>query len=129
MSMHLLTQHKLVYLASPYQNYKYGTEDAFFDVCRTASYFINHGVNMFSPIAHSHAIISYGNSPMLTKKTHEFWIGMDKPYMKMADALAIAMMEGWTESRGVAEEISLFKAAGKPIYHINPINLEVHKST
>jgi hypothetical protein len=57
-------QDDLVYLASPYTHAdKAVMEDRFRAACRYAACLMRRGINVFSPIAHSHPIAQFGLPP------------------------------------------------------------------
>lgn len=105
------------YIASPYSAYHSGRDEAFRDAAAQAALLMEAGVPVFSPIAHSHPI-----SQMLSAgfDTHETWMRADAPFMRAAKGLIVCMMEGWDRSKGVAQEIETFTAAGKPIVYMRP---------
>ena len=80
------------------------------------------GVPVFSPIAHSHPVAHY--LPRENRIDHDFWMRVDGPMMEAASGLIVVLVEGWSESKGVAEEIKRFDAAGKQAIYWN-LNDEV----
>ena len=48
---------------------------------------------------------------------HDFWLGVDGHMMARCDGLAVVMMPGWQESKGIAIERDTFELAGKPIVY------------
>lgn len=103
------------YLATPYSKYPQGIEAAFQCACSAAARLIERGVNVYSPIAHTHPIAMNGG---LDPLDHTIWMPLDEPMMRAAHGLFVLEMPGWDTSKGVAEEIAHFKAAGKPIRQI-----------
>lgn len=119
----VLRQYDIVYLASPYTRYKGGDLDAACDdVCKVAASLIQAGIKVFCPIAHSHAISTRGGIDPLS---HDIWLEQDEPFMKLADALLVVELDGWSDSYGVSYEDDIFSGAGKPIHHLDPITMEV----
>lgn len=100
------------YLASPYSKYPAGIEVAFQDICRIAGRLITLGVRVYSPIAHTHPIATYGD---IDPYAHAIWLPADKPFMANAKGLIVAQMEGWDTSYGIGEEVKDFLAAEKPV--------------
>lgn len=115
-----LQQFALIYLASPYTLYHKGREDAWIEVCRLAGQLMNMGLSIYSPIAHSHPIATYGD---LDHTDEEFWMCRNQHFIAKSDAILIAEMEGWDESVGMADEIKRFQLLGKPRFHVNPETL------
>lgn len=122
--MERLRLHKLVYLASPYSKYEDGLTSAFLEAAKLGGALMTHKVMVFSPITHSHPFAAYGG---LNPHDHDMYMKLDKLFMPMCDALAIGMLEGWSESKGVLEEIAIFQKAGKPVYKIYPKTLAVEQ--
>ena len=110
----------LLYLATPYSLYPMGYIVAYYDACRLAAELIKRGLNIFSPIAHSHAICDHGHMPHLD---HDLWMKADRAFMDKCDAILVGRLPGWDHSVGVAKELAVFKTAGKPIYHLDPDSL------
>jgi len=120
--MDRLKKHRLTYLATPFTLFKGGLNEAFQSASALAACLMRAGIPVFCPIAHSYPIAKYGG---IDPTWHEFWLSGDKPLMEAADALVVGMMDGWDQSRGVSEEINVFRTADKPIYFLNPETLEV----
>lgn len=108
----------LAYLATPYKKYPRGMEAAFIDAARVTARLLVAGVNVYSPITHSHSLAVYGG---LVGGDHAFWLPYDDLMMARCDTLIVAHMEGWRESKGIAHEIEFFKCAGKPIFDLPDI--------
>ena len=107
---------KLGYLASPYKNYYAGLDGAYHDVCVIAGNLIQAGVSVYCPIAHGHGIARYSGMEM---NNYDIWMPLDKMMLDRCDFLIVAHMLGWTESRGITEEINYFLMSGKPIYDLD----------
>ena len=105
-----------VYLASPYAKYAAGHGAAASDVGRIAAALMRAGVATFCPIAMGHAIAKENPLP----ETHEYWMGLDRPFMHAASMCVVALMPGWQESRGVMEEIETMIRLGKPVRFLPP---------
>jgi hypothetical protein len=124
MNLVVLRQYRLVYLATPYSRYPGGLQKAFEDACKLTARLIRNQVRVYSPIAHTHPIAIYGGIDPLD---HGIWIPLDKPLMSASDALVVAEMETWSQSKGIQIEIDEFYKADKPVYYINPNSLMVRK--
>ncbi len=110
----------IAYLATPYSRYPGGIEKAFKDAAKLAGHLLCAGIKVYSPICHTHPIAIYG---ALDALDHSIWLPFDEAMMEAADALIVAHMEGWEESRGLAHEVRFFEDAGKPIYDLDPVML------
>src|SRR6478609_3449581 len=104
----------LIYLATPYTKYVYGLDAGAQDASLVAGRLIRKGLNIYAPIPHTHAIAkAAGIDPI----DYDFWMGVDKAFMDKSDALIVAHLAGWDQSRGVAAEIEYFTDK-KPVFHL-----------
>lgn len=103
----------LYYLATPYTKYSTGIEEAFAAAASLAARLLRKGIEVYSPIAHCHPMAVHGN---LDAKNHDLWLPYQEAMMRRCDALLVANLNGWRESKGVAHEIEFFKYAGKPLH-------------
>lgn len=110
------------YFASPYSRYADGIWPAYKEAARIAGRLVDSGVTIYSPIVHTHPLAIYGD---LDPLAHAQWMTFDAPFMRVCGGLIVACMDGWRESKGVAEEIIAFRAAGKPILYCDPRTLAV----
>ena len=118
--MDRLKQYDLVYLGTPYSKFPTGTEAAFQAAASLAGRMLVAGVNVYSPIAHTHPIaIHSGLNPL----DHSIWIPFDAAMMDKADALVVAMMDSWEASYGLQIETDEFTQAGKPVYWLDPVTM------
>lgn len=117
-----LKVHRLAYIASPYRGFVGGLDAAHDAIAAIAGEMIERGVNVFSPIAHSHAIAKASG---LDPVDHDVWMPLDAAMASACDALVVACLPGWLESRGVAEEIQIFEHRGKPVYYLDPVTMEI----
>ena len=74
-----LKSHDLIYLATPYSKYEWGIEFAWKDASALAAKLFKCGLNIYSPIAHTHSIAVYGGIDPLD---HETWMRFDAAMMK-----------------------------------------------
>ena len=103
------------YLASPYSNYEAGHGAACQHVAHVAAQLIARGVLVFSPITHSHPI---GYTGLLNPKELPIWEELDLPFMEMSVGCIVAMLPGWQNSTGTANEIRWFVEQNKPIVYL-----------
>lgn len=106
-----------LYLASPYSNYLDGLDAAYVLATDISEELSRAGIKHFCPITVSHEICDRSG---IKPKDHDFWMTVDHLFMGRAYGLVVVGMEGWEESRGVAEEVAYFRAAEKPIYFLDP---------
>jgi Domain of unknown function (DUF1937) len=115
-----LRVYPLIFLSTPYSRYASGLQEAFEGACKLAGRLIINGLNIYSPIAHSHPIAFYGEINPLDVK---LWMRLNEPHIKAANAILVGEMAGWKDSDGVKNEMDAFAMAGKPIYFVNPNSL------
>src|SRR5690349_3193682 len=104
------------YVATPYSKYPHGLEAAFHEACRVTAKLLRDGERVYCPIAHTHPVATAGDIDPLD---HELWLAADRPLMDAATGLIVVKMPGWQDSRGVAAEIEVFRAAGKRIRYFD----------
>lgn len=120
MTLEDLCQYNLVYMASPYELYPSGKVAAFRDACTVAARIIGSGIRVFAPIPHSHSIQAHGDFE------DDFdWLLFDEAMMNVSDALLVTKMLTWEASVGIQYEINFFRKANKPVYYLNPHNMEI----
>ena len=118
------TPKNLIYLASPYT--LNGTADEtemqkrYEQVTRCAHMLMAMGMNVFSPITHSHAVQSV-RWP-LSINTGE-WLQIDFAYLRHAHGMAVLMLDGWQNSIGVTREIEFCRKHYIPIMFLQPDKL------
>ena len=101
------------YLASPYSHPSPLVREIRFQKASwAASVLMRSGHLIFAPIPHSHPIARYG-----CPGSWEYWSEFDKTIFSVCKELAILTLDGWEQSTGIAAEIDLAKAAGKPILY------------
>ena len=111
------------YLASPYSKWSEGLDDACRVISEIAGRLIQHGLPVFSPIAHSHTICAAAKMDFLS---HDVWLPADKPLVDAAAGLIVADMGFWETSHGVRKEIEWFRKAEKPCWLLDPVELELN---
>src|SRR5262249_48355696 len=82
----------LAYLGTPYTNYRTGLHQAFLDAARLAGALQGAGVNVYSPIVHSHVLAIYGEIDPLDRA---IWLPVNEPTMAAASVLIVGLLEGW----------------------------------
>jgi hypothetical protein len=122
MPFEFLKRVSLVYLATPYTRYPQGIRKAFEDASRLAGKLIDDGVNVFSPIVHSHPIAIFGRIDPLS---HAIWTPRNEPFINASDTCLVGKFESWDKSDGITYEIDRFKTQRKKIYYIDPWSMEV----
>ena len=110
---------KVVYLASPYSHQHESVRQARFDaVCKKAAKYIEEGICVFAPIAHSHPIADHMDESK--RMCFDTWMKADLPLLRKCDELHVLCLEGWRSSRGVTKEIEYADAMGIPVKQVFP---------
>lgn len=107
----------MIYLASPYTHADPDVQTArFFAACEAAAQIAAAGFAVFSPIAHSVPLCTYG-----APDSADYWQGLDDAIMRGAcDCVVVLCLDGWTLSRGVSHEVALAYGLGLPVVHADP---------
>ena len=107
----------LVYLASPYSHDDPEVRLArYWGAVKKAAELMIAGRCVFSPIAHTHEIGLLIGKPV----EHDFWMSQDRAILRHCDVLAVLMLPGWTESKGVREEIEIARKNGIAVEYVLP---------
>lgn len=106
----------MTYLAVPYSHPDSKVREARFIAANRAAYrLMQRGDVVFSPISHSHPIeVESG-----VIGDHEFWAKQDDAFQDRATHVAVLMIEGWKESRGVQREIQIATETDIPIEYLD----------
>jgi len=105
------------YLASPYTSKSFITRMQRYEAaCKYAAMLMGQGVQVFSPIAHTHPIAEAGKLP----RDWKFWATFDEWFISRCDELIVLKLPGWEESKGVQAEIKLAKKYQVPVRYVEP---------
>jgi Domain of unknown function (DUF5664)/Domain of unknown function (DUF1937) len=110
------------YIATPYTKFAGGLDEAYCQARDCTVAIRAAGVTCFCPILHGHEICMFAD---VSKTDYDIWIPFNRQWIDRAHGMVIVQMEGWQDSFGVAEEIKLFVAAGKPIFLLDPVLLGI----
>ncbi|MFO0915248.1 MAG: DUF1937 family protein [Pirellulales bacterium] len=106
----------MIYLASPYSHESPAVrQQRYGDACQAVVHLLHAGLAVFSPIVHSHPLVSYG-----LPTDWSFWQRVDQEHLRRCDQMIVLMLDGWEESRGVAAEIDIARELGLPIDYLSP---------
>jgi hypothetical protein len=93
-----------LYLACPYSHKDPGIRhDRFTRVTKAAGVLMEKGHVVYSPITHGHPIVLQHDLPT----DFEFWSKLNHAFLKHSHTLLILMLEGWRESKGIQDEITI----------------------
>jgi hypothetical protein len=102
------------YLASPYSGTIQEEYNRFHQVCKVAGRIISPDNHVFSPISHSHPIAVRCDLPV----NHDYWLQFNRSWIEWADEIAVAMIPGWDNSKGVNWEIAEAERQNKPVRYL-----------
>lgn len=106
----------MIYLASPYSHPEAAIREARFQaVCQAAAALIRAGQVVFSPIAHSHGMVTFG-----LPTDWPFWERCDREHLARCDEVMVLTLGGWRESAGVTAEIRIAGELGKRVRYLAP---------
>jgi hypothetical protein len=103
------------YLASPYRAFPGGLDAAYDLAVAAAAELIDRGLEVYSPIAHSHHI---ARNVRAAGANSDFWLERHKPFLSAACGLLVLKAPGWDRSSGIRFEIAFTERAGKPVRHL-----------
>ena len=104
-----------IYLASPYSHVNVAVRNRrFSQACRKAAELMQEGLCVYSPIAHSHSIVTEGSLPDSLTLDFDFWMFQDLPFLLACDLLMIIRLDGWQLSKGVHRERDFAREHGIP---------------
>ncbi len=104
----------MIYLASPYTHPDPVVREARFRaVCRQTAAMLRSGIQVFSPIAYTHALVEHG-----LPVEWAFWEEFDRAFLKRSWEVWVLKLDGWQESVGVQAEIRLARKLGKPVVFV-----------
>jgi nucleoside 2-deoxyribosyltransferase len=104
------------YIASPYTDEDNRLRQKRYEaVCAVCAHYTDHGVIVFSPIAHWHPIAANFKLP----KHFDFWSKLNFTFIERADSLIVAKIDGWDKSKGVKAEVEYALTLGKEVEYFN----------
>ena len=119
-----LKQFRLPYLATPYTKYPTGIDQAAHDAALIVGRLKERGINVYSPIIHSHFIARVcGLDPL----DYDLWVPHNEEAMPLCGALVVGMLDTWKSSHGVGVEMSRFRGFCKPIFLLDPATLALSR--
>ena len=104
-----------IYLASPYSSPDEATRNDRVELASIiAARLMEEGYVVFSPITHGHRVADHLHHS--NAHSHEFWMKQCLPMLEACDWLIVLPIEGWRESRGIAEEMAFAKTNRIPTF-------------
>ena len=104
-----------IYLASPYSSPDEVTRNDRVELASSiAARLMEEGYVVFSPITHGHSVADHLHHR--NAHSHEFWMGQCLPMLEASDCMMILPIDGWRESRGIAEELAFARSNDIPIF-------------
>lgn len=106
----------MIYLATPYRAYPGGLDAAALAAEKMAARLLDCGIEVYSPIAHSHNIAKHTRADQHS----DFWLLRQKPFLRAAAGIVVGTLPGWEDSSGIKFERAWMEAAGKPEWLLAP---------
>lgn len=103
------------YLATPYTRYPQGIDAAFQHAACVAGNLLRQGYRVYSPIVQGHPMAVHAAIDPLD---HAIWLPFNDTMMKLCDALIVAKLASWDQSKGVLHEIAEYRRAGKRVFEL-----------
>jgi hypothetical protein len=111
---------KHVYLASPYSHIDPAVREYRAVQARRAIMEIaQHGVPIYSPIAHWHQVAVDHKLP--TDAT--FWLVQNDPMVYQASEVWVLVIDGWQQSKGLEHEVEQAKRLGLRVRHVEFVSI------
>jgi hypothetical protein len=111
----ILQEYGLVYLAVPYSHKDpYIRSLRFTHVNKVAGILMSKGVNVFSPISHTHSIAEAHQLPV----NWDYWKSYDEAILNCCSLLAVLTLDGWDKSVGVKGEIEIAENLGIEVIYL-----------
>lgn len=103
------TKQGVIYLACPYSHEDPAVEQQrFMAVTQAAAELTSGGRTVFSPITMTHPITEAIRARDGKEPDHKGWMDFDQPFMEMCSEIYVLAISGWSESKGVQQEIRYF---------------------
>lgn len=111
----------MIYLAGPYSHHDHHVRCYRFRALTTfAAELLNAGVNVYSPITHSHPMTEFVALP----HTWDFWQKVDREYIEKCNLLLVLKLDGWEQSIGVQAEIEIAGKLGILVGYVDPKSID-----
>lgn len=102
----------MIYLASPYSHPDAAVRQLRFEKVRElTAELLKSGAVVFSPIVYGHMIATEFKLPGDAK----YWFNFNRAILRHASSMIVYQLDGWRESKGVQQEISLATELGIPV--------------
>lgn len=106
----------MTYVCSPYSHPDAAIRQLRFEqACQAVAFMLAAGHLVFSPVCHSHPVAQCG-----LPTGWDFWQRLDEAFLRLCDEVVVLQLPGWEDSAGVAAELRLARALGKPIAYVRP---------
>lgn len=107
-----------VYVGCPYTSKDpKEVEDRVRCATKLSAYLMGRGCIVFSPLTHSHTIADF--LPPEDRFSQDFWMSQDIPMLETCDVLAVLMLPGWEQSKGLSTEIQAARRLNKNVIFVD----------
>ena len=110
------------YLASPYSHPEASVcERRYLATMRCVRWLVERGDWTFSPLLHCHEMAHRFHLPT----DHIYWSSFNRAMLLPSTRLLILTLDGWKDSKGIADETIIAHETGKPINFIAPTTFAI----
>lgn len=114
--------HEFSYLAAPYSHVDYEIRNLRYkETMKCAIWLFKQRIWAYAPVLHWHEASLTHNLP----STFDFWWPHNQVMLFQSSRLLILALDGWQDSRGIAEETTYAHTLCKPINFIRPLAYEI----
>lgn len=105
------------YLASPFSQYSGGHQAAVVVAAEATALLFRAGVTVFSPIVHGYGLVKWGG---VQGTDFEYWRIANHRMIKASAGLILLTVDGYTESKGIADELTYCSEIGRAVIPMRP---------
>ena len=111
----------MLYLTSPFSHPEPSVRQYRYQkACRATAKLIAAGIPVFSPLCNSVPAVELGG----LEAEHSTFMAVDIPILQRSDEILVLALDGWTESKGVKQEMFEALSLRKPVTVIGEADIE-----
>jgi len=111
----------MLYLCSPYSHENPSIrQHRYRKACRATAKLMAAGIPVFSPLCNSVPAVELGG----LETDHDGFLAIDLPILQRSDEILVLALDGWTDSKGVKQEMFEALSLRKPVTVIEEADIE-----
>ena len=111
----------MLYIATPYSHSDpVVMQQRYKKSCIATAKLMAAGIVVFNPLANTVPVVELGGLDL----SHEQFMQLDIPILQRSDEILVVALDGWTESKGVKQEMFEAFSLRKPITLIDEVDIE-----